>query len=221
MFNKCWYTHTRVHTHIQNYNSAGTMLPLSQDAFIEKTLPQGFAYPVPSPPSPAAGAEQHLEGRVLKVLYWDVYSWKTLDPVMLESRAAQPAPQLSDRPQSRAWRESSSQGTSCHLCRAPPHITLFPPTAGKRVRLGPASASDTAVPKLSEQLLPAGSGEQTSTVQTSPLHLPQGGQWLTSVHKQEDWTENSEPVAHQLWAVSHEPAWCRPRDQLQERKHQQ
>lgn len=54
------------------------MLPLSQDAFIEKTLPQG----------------------VLKVLYWEVYSWKTLDPVMLESRAAEPAPQLSDRLQS-------------------------------------------------------------------------------------------------------------------------
>lgn len=61
---------------------------------------------------------------------------------MLESRAAEPAPQLSDRPQGRAWRESSSQGTSCYLCsREPPHITLIPPTTGKRACLGLASAS--------------------------------------------------------------------------------
>lgn len=83
---------------------------LSQDAFIEKTLPQEVAYPVPSQSSPAAGAEQHLEGKVLKVLCWKVYSWKTLDPVMLESRAAEPAPQLSDQPQNRAWREVQQPG---------------------------------------------------------------------------------------------------------------
>lgn len=49
----------------------------------------------------AAGAEQHLEGRVLKVLYWEIYSWKTMDPVMFESWAAEPAPQLSDRAEHR------------------------------------------------------------------------------------------------------------------------
>ncbi|XP_075563887.1 LOW QUALITY PROTEIN: uncharacterized protein LOC104027865 [Pelecanus crispus] len=50
-------------------------------------------------------------------------------------------------------------------------------------------------------LLPCSSGEQTSTVQTSLLHPPQGGQWLTlSSHQQADWAGNSELAVHQLWA---------------------
>lgn len=49
---------------------AAQMLPLSQDAFIEKDPATGIANPVPSPPSLAARAEQHLEGKkVLKVLF--------------------------------------------------------------------------------------------------------------------------------------------------------
>lgn len=58
-----------LYTHGHTQRPEALMLPLSQDAFIEKTLPQELLILlIPSPPSPAAGAEQHLEGKVLKVL---------------------------------------------------------------------------------------------------------------------------------------------------------
>lgn len=108
-------------------NTARTTLLLSQDAFIEKTPPQGVAYPVPSQSSPAAGAEQHLEVRVLKVLCWEVYSWKTLDPVMLESRAAEPAPGSVTSHRAEHGGKSSSQGTRHGLCGSrAPCVTLHP-----------------------------------------------------------------------------------------------
>lgn len=108
-------------------STTGTTLLLSQDAFIEKTPPQGVAYPVPSQSSPAAGAEQHLEVRVLKVLCWEVYSWKTLDPVMLESRAAEPAPGSVTSHRAEHGGKSSSQGTWHGLCGSgAPRVTLHP-----------------------------------------------------------------------------------------------
>lgn len=45
MFKKCWYMYTCRHTDT-DLQLCRTMLPLSQDAFIEKTLPQGVAYPI-------------------------------------------------------------------------------------------------------------------------------------------------------------------------------
>lgn len=108
-------------------NTVGTTLLLSQDAFIEKTPPQGVAYPVPSQSSPAAGAEQHLEVRVLKVLCWEVYSWKTLDPVMLESRAAEPAPGSVTSHRAEHGGKSSNQGTRHGLCGSGAScVTLHP-----------------------------------------------------------------------------------------------
>lgn len=115
------------------------------------------------------------------MLYWKVYSWKTLDPVTLESRAAEPAPQLSDRPQSRARRKSSSQGTSDHLCsREPPHTTLFPPTAGRRACLGLPLATEQCRYPVTDFYLQALGSKQAQTghhLFTSPRAV-NGSCWL-------------------------------------------
>lgn len=152
------------------------MLPLSQDAFIEKTLPQGVIYPAPFPSSPAAGAEQHLEGRVLKVLYWEVYSWKTMDPVMLESRGAEPVPSSVTACRAehggRAVARALVAISAAESLQVSPY-SLLPPV--ESACLGLASAVNRAVQIPSKRLLPAGSGEQTSTVQALPLHQPQCG----------------------------------------------
>lgn len=218
-------TFTHTHARTETCTSAGTTLPLSQDAFIEKTLPQGVAYLVPSPPSPAAVAEQHLEGRVLKVLYWEVYSWKTLDLVMLESRAVEPAPQLSDRLQSteHGGRAAARAPTAISAAESLLTITLFPPTTSKGACLG--AASDAEQCRYPLRLLPAGSEEQTCTVQPSPLHQPQGGQWLMlsspeTASQQSTSSGHSGPALSNR-SLSHQPTWCRPWDQLQEWEHQQ
>lgn len=127
---------------------------------------------------------------------------------MLESRAAQPAAQLSDRLQSRAWRKSRSQGTSGaaeSLSAAESLLlSLFPPTTGKGACPGLASATgQCGYPVTDFSLQALGSNKHRADITSSQPH---GGQWLTlSLQEQADWAGNSEPTVHQLQAFRASP----------------